>query len=124
MRRRRQRKQRKSKYDPYIKQIIEYRESGMNANQIAEELSDTIDADAGGINHFCKARGIQSLVTQGARGERNDKLVPNCNDCSKCYDVLSFNGKDKSRICRKSERMIGKTCATSPMWCSRRVNNG
>lgn len=123
MRRRRQQKQRKSKYDPYIKQIIEYRESGMSSPQIAEALSDFIDADACGINCFCKSRNIASMVTQGARGERN-KLVPNCNNCSKCYDVLSFNGKDKNRICRKSERMISKTCVTSPMWCLRRVNNG
>lgn len=108
-----------SKYEQYKPEIIQCRLSGMSLSQIAERLSDRIDADEQGINYFCQSRKIPTLITQGLRGIKRE-MIPLCNGCEDCYEVTNIKGDGNDRICGKSNRRVGKTCLTSPMWCERR----
>lgn len=110
---------RTSKYEQYKPEIIQCRLSGMSISQIAERLSDRIDADEQGINYFCQSRKIPTLITQGLHGIKRE-MIPICNGCEDCYEVTNIKGDGNDRICGKSNRRVGKTCLTSPMWCERR----
>ena len=113
-------RRRYSKYDKYIQEITQYRLSGMSVAEIETALLAKMpDANASAINAFCRSRKIPSLITQGARGDRNE-MIPCCSGCSECYEVIGLKEGQKDRICRKSNRRILKACTTSPMWCEKR----
>jgi hypothetical protein len=109
-----------SKFDPYINEISECLSAGMSTEKIAETIehyfADIVSEDA--LYAFIRSRGLKSRVTQG--GTNLNYKAPMCKDCKCCYTIKSLNGKNDMRICSKSERVIGWTAQTSPIWCEKR----
>lgn len=118
-----QKRHRKSKFDPYITEIIKYVLAGMTVQEIADLISyhfeDVVDREA--VYSFMRSRGIQSRVTQG--GTNLNYKAPRCTDCDNCITVINTTGKDVL-LCLAAKRIVNRTCATSPMWCQRRGDLG
>lgn len=118
-----QKRHRKSKFDPYITEITKYVLAGMSVQEIADLISYHFDefVDKEAVYAFMRSRGIQSRVTMG--GTNLEFSAPKCDECSDCLTVLNTN-KTEVRVCLPAKRMVSKSCYTSPMWCQRRGDLG
>lgn len=109
----------RSKFDPYITEIKALLDTGMPVSGVATEIEpkmdDVVNTDA--LYMFIKSRGLRSHVTQG--GTNKDFNVPHCQKCNNCRNVQNTEDTEV-RLCTKSWRMVSKTCQTSPMWCELR----
>ena len=113
------RRSKRSKFDPYIKEIAALLDSGLSVGKVAEiietKMDDVVNSNA--LYAFIKSRGLRSNVTQG--GTNKDFSVPYCSSCKNCMTVKNTR-ENESRVCLKSKRMISKTFRTSPIWCELR----
>jgi hypothetical protein len=110
---------RKSKFDPYITEIVQYVVTGMSVREIAELIEYHFD-DAVNVNalyRYMRAKGIKSMVTQGGTNLEYD--VPKCDGCTECQTILNTH-ENKLNLCMLSKRIVSKSCFTSPMWCEKR----
>ena len=113
------RRNKKSKFDPYIKEIAALLDSGLSVRKVAEVIEPKMDdvVDDNALYVFIKSRGLRSYVTQG--GTNKDFAVPHCRSCNECLSILNTKESDVM-VCLKSKRMVSKTCQTSPIWCELR----
>lgn len=113
------RRTKRSKFDPYIKEIAALLDSGLSIRKVAEVIEPKMDdaVDDNALYRFIKARGLRSYVTQGGTNKEFD--IPYCQGCNNCRSVQNTEDT-KVRLCTKSWRMISKTCQTSPIWCELR----
>jgi hypothetical protein len=112
----------KSKFDPYTAEILEMLESGATSQEIADDLEQYFDdvVNPNSICCFIRSRELASKVTQG--GTNKNYQAPTCRDCINQFSVADMYGKQSYRLCTKSNRLVNKSCKTSPMWCKKRLN--
>lgn len=117
------RRNKRSKFDPYIKEIAALLDSGLSVGKVAEiietKMDDVVNSNA--LYAFIKSRGLRSNVTQG--GTNKNFSAPYCHSCKDCMKIQNTRGNE-SRVCLKSKRMISKTFRTSPIWCELRQDEG
>lgn len=113
------RRHKKSKFDPYIKEIAIYLSMGMSTRQIAELIEYHFDdiVSESALYVFIKSRGLKSKVTQGGNNPNYD--IPNCDECKDCIRVINTR-ETEARLCMSQKRIIPKACRTSPMFCPKR----
>lgn len=113
------RKNRRSKFDPYIDEIEKWLDMGLTIKQIAEELEINFDdvVDESALYSFVRSRNLKSKVFPG--GKNREYQPPRCEDCEECYYIIGTNNQ-KMKTCRSEQRVVPKSVKTSPPWCKER----
>lgn len=107
---------RKSKYDKYKNEIIEYASSGLNVIEILDKLDRLYPEDEttqDGLYNYIKTRNIKHLTRKRIGEEENI-----CDGCQWCEKLQMCNG-NINRFCMLSKKQIYHTTTTSPMWCNK-----
>jgi len=107
---------RKSKYDKYKDEIIEYGSAGLNVIEILDKLDQFyIDDDItqAGLYNYIKTRNIKHLSRKSLV---HTETI--CDGCEWCEELEMCNG-NINRFCMLSKKQIFRTTTTSPMWCKK-----
>lgn len=110
---------RKSKFDPYIKEIAALLDTGLSVARVAEEIEYHFDdiVDSNALYTFIRSRDLRSKVTMGGTNLNYD--APCCEGCDDCLTVTNTN-ESEVLLCLPSKRIVNKSCKTSPIWCNKR----
>lgn len=110
-------RRRKSKYDPYIREICVMLDGGCTYQQIADELfrKGLFGSDKDSLYHFCRKNELQSRVTMGS----HTADIPHCDECVRCIEVTNTTGHEE-RLCVELLRIVARSCKTSPVDCPKR----
>ena len=113
------RRHKKSKFDPYIKEIAIYLSMGMSTRQIAELIEYHFDdiVSESALYAFIRSRGLKSKVTQGGNNPNYD--IPLCEKCDDCETIIN-TANNEVLLCVPAKRLINRSCKTSPMYCPKR----
>ncbi|MBH1941665.1 hypothetical protein I5677_12250 [Mobilitalea sibirica] len=105
---------RKSKFDPYINDIIYYLNLGYPVIRVAEQLDQYFDdiVDMSALYTFIRSRALKNTSVRKYR-------VPHCDNCEDCHEVINTNDEG-IRMCYYC-RLIPNSVITAPLWCPKRT---